>query len=68
MTDFQNGIIINGHIYGLVDDAAVDSCDRCALLEKCTDFWSKVENENLYLCRFLYDDKAAGKRFQEQNV
>jgi hypothetical protein len=61
--EINNGIIINGHIYGLVDDADVTRCDRCALMEKCVDFWGMAEEGNPKLCTFLYGDEANNKRF-----
>lgn len=61
----DNGIIINGHIYNLVDDTDMTRCDRCALMEMCIEFWVMAEEGNPKLCLFLYGDKSNGKRFQE---
>ena len=61
----ENGIIINGHTYELIDDSSITRCDDCALLDKCCEFWVMVEEENPKLCTFLYGEKANNKRFYE---
>ena len=63
----ENGIIIDGHIYELIDDSSITRCDDCALLDKCCEFWSIAEEENPKLCTFLYGEKANNKRFHELN-
>ena len=54
----ENGIIIGGHTYKLIDDSSITRCDNCALLDKCVDFWSMAEEGNHKLCTFLYGEKA----------
>jgi hypothetical protein len=64
----ENGLIMNLHTFELVEDNEITRCDRCALLDKCTEFWAMVEDENPKLCTFLYGDEADGKRFQEAKI
>jgi len=60
----ENGIIIGGHTFKLIDDSAITRCDDCALLDKCCDFWIIAEG-GPKLCTFLYGEKANNKRFIE---
>ena len=61
----ENGIVIGGHTYDLIDDPDERRCDNCALLDKCADFWSISEEDDLKLCMFLYGESANGKRFKD---
>jgi hypothetical protein len=61
----DNGIIIGGHTYELIDDSDISRCSACALLDKCADFWVIAEVDNQELCTFLYGEKADNKRFNE---
>ena len=63
----ENGIIIDGHTYELIDDSSITQCDDCALLDKCCEFWAMADEENPKLCTFLYGEKANNKRFHELN-
>ena len=62
----ENGIIIDGHTYELIDDSSITRCDDCVLLDKCVEFWAMAEEENPKLCTFLYGEKANNKRFTNQ--
>ena len=64
----ENGMVIDLHTYELVEDSDITRCDRCALLDKCCEFWSMAEEENPKLCTFLYGDEAESKRFQEAKL
>ena len=57
----QNGIIINGVEYELIEDREDDECERCALQELCKSFEDEV------ICNPLYGpDVASYRRFEKR--
>lgn len=59
-TSMQNGIIINGVEYILIEDPEWDECERCALFEQCGN------GENL-ICKSLFDNLSDKHRFERVN-
>ena len=57
----QNGIIINGVEYELIEDREDDECERCALQELC------ISIEDEVICKSLYGPNVASyHRFEKK--
>lgn len=51
-TPMQNGVIINGVVYELIEDETEDECERCALHELCNSM-------DDCLCNSLYSSQVS---------
>ena len=56
----QNGIIINGVEYELIEDRDDDECERCALSEICHDARKEV------ICNPIFGDLSISHRFDKR--
>ena len=56
----QNGIIINGVEYELIEDREDDECERCALSEICHDARKEV------ICNPIFGDLSISHRFEKR--
>lgn len=56
----QNGIIINGVEYELIEDREDDECERCALNEICHDARKEV------ICDPIFGDLSISHRFEKR--
>ena len=56
----QNGIIINGVEYELIEDRDDDECERCALSEICHDARKEV------ICNPIFGDLSISHRFEKR--
>lgn len=56
----QNGIIINGVEYELIEDREDDECERCALSDICHDARKEV------ICNPIFGDLSISHRFEKR--
>ena len=59
-TKMQNGIIINGVEYELIEDREDDECERCALSDICHDARKEV------ICNPIFGDLSIRHRFEKR--
>ena len=58
----QNGIIINGVEYELIEDREDDECERCALSDICHDARKEV------ICNPIFGDLSISHRFEKRKL
>lgn len=58
----QNGIIINGVEYELIEDREDDECERCALSDICHDARKEV------ICNPIFGDLSIRHRFEKRKL
>ncbi len=58
----QNGIIINGMEYELIEDREDDECERCALSDICHDARKEV------ICNSIFGDLSISHRFEKRKL